>query len=61
MAEKSATSKLSSSTKKSNTPKPKFSKETYVKWYTDMLLIRRFEEKTGQLYIQQKFGGLCTG
>ena len=24
-----------------------------------MLLIRRFEEKTGQLYIQQKFGGFC--
>ena len=31
--------------------KPKFSKETYVKWYKDMLLIRKFEEKTGQLYI----------
>ncbi len=39
--------------------KPKFSKETYVKWYKDMLLIRRFEEKAGQLYIQQKFGGFC--
>tara|TARA_B100001287_G_C22684946_1_gene532755 strand:+ start:161 stop:1204 length:1044 start_codon:yes stop_codon:yes gene_type:complete len=39
--------------------KPKFSKETYVKWYRDMLLIRKFEEKTGQLYIQQKFGGFC--
>lgn len=38
---------------------PKFSKETYLKWYKDMLLIRRFEEKTGQLYIQQKFGGFC--
>ncbi|MEN9303668.1 MAG: hypothetical protein RL264_2097 [Bacteroidota bacterium] len=37
----------------------KFSKETYIKWYKDMLLIRRFEEKTGQLYIQQKFGGFC--
>jgi pyruvate dehydrogenase E1 component alpha subunit len=37
----------------------KFSKETYVKWYKDMLLIRKFEEKTGQLYIQQKFGGFC--
>ena len=36
-----------------------FTKETYVKWYTDMLLIRKFEEKTGQLYIQQKFGGFC--
>ena len=39
--------------------KPKFSKETYVKWYKDMLLIRKFEDKTGQLYIQQKFGGFC--
>ncbi len=39
--------------------KPKFSKETYVKWYKDMLLIRKFEEKAGQLYIQQKFGGFC--
>ncbi len=47
-------------TKKSATAgKPKFSKETYIKWYKDMLLIRKFEEKTGQLYIQQKFGGFC--
>ena len=38
---------------------PKFSKETYIKWYKDMLLMRRFEEKAGQLYIQQKFGGFC--
>ena len=38
---------------------PKFSKETYMNWYKDMLLIRKFEEKTGQLYIQQKFGGFC--
>jgi len=36
-----------------------FPKETYIKWYKDMLLIRKFEEKTGQLYIQQKFGGFC--
>jgi pyruvate dehydrogenase E1 component alpha subunit len=45
--------------KKSPASKPKFSKETYIKWYKDMLLIRKFEEKTGQLYIQQKFGGFC--
>ena len=38
---------------------PKFSKETYMNWYKDMLLIRKFEEKTGKLYIQQKFGGFC--
>lgn len=47
-------------TRKSTASKaPKFSKETYLKWYKDMLLIRKFEEKTGQLYIQQKFGGFC--
>lgn len=37
----------------------KFGKDTYVKWYKDMLLMRKFEEKAGQLYIQQKFGGFC--
>ena len=35
----------------------KFSKETYLKWYESMLLMRKFEEKTGQLYIQQKILG----
>jgi len=54
------TNKPVKETKKSKSAsKPKFSKETYVKWYKDMLLIRKFEEKTGQLYIQQKFGGFC--
>jgi pyruvate dehydrogenase E1 component alpha subunit len=36
-----------------------FTKEQYLKWYEDMLLMRKIEEKTGQLYIQQKFGGFC--
>lgn len=36
-----------------------FSKETYIKWHREMLLMRKFEEKCGQLYIQQKFGGFC--
>jgi len=36
-----------------------FPKETYLRWWKDMLLIRKFEEKVGQLYIQQKFGGFC--
>lgn len=36
-----------------------YNKETYVRWYRDMLLMRKFEEKCGQLYIQQKFGGFC--
>ncbi len=37
----------------------KFSKETYIKWFESMLLMRKFEEKTGQLYIQQKIRGFC--
>jgi pyruvate dehydrogenase E1 component alpha subunit len=51
--------KAAAVSKKESPEKTKFSKETYVKWYKDMLLIRKFEEKTGQLYIQQKFGGFC--
>ncbi|MBA3901408.1 MAG: pyruvate dehydrogenase (acetyl-transferring) E1 component subunit alpha, partial [Bacteroidetes bacterium] len=30
-----------------------------LKWYESMLLMRRFEEKAGQLYTQQKFKGFC--
>lgn len=52
--------KPTATTKKSKVDSTsKFSKETYIKWWKDMLLIRKFEEKTGQLYIQQKFGGFC--
>ena len=40
-------------------PKSKYGKDTYIRWYRDMLLMRKFEEKCGQLYIQQKFGGFC--
>ena len=39
--------------------KSKFTKKTYLKWYESMLLMRRFEEKAGQLYIQQKIRGFC--
>jgi pyruvate dehydrogenase E1 component alpha subunit len=34
-------------------------KDTYLKWYEWMLLMRRFEEKSGQLYGQQKIRGFC--
>ena len=37
----------------------KFSKETYLYWYELMLLLRKFEEKTGQLYGMQKIRGFC--
>jgi len=39
--------------------KPKFSKEMYLTWFEQMLLMRRFEEKAGQLYGQQKIKGFC--
>jgi pyruvate dehydrogenase E1 component alpha subunit len=39
--------------------KLKFDKKTYMYWYESMLLMRKFEEKCGQLYTQQKFGGFC--
>ena len=59
MAVKEGNNPTKSTRKSAAKLKPKFSKETYIKWYTDMLLIRKFEEKAGQLYIQQKFGGFC--
>lgn len=34
-------------------------KDTYLHWYESMLLMRKFEEKTGQLYGQQKIRGFC--
>ena len=35
------------------------SEAVYRRWYKEMYLMRKFEEKCGQLYIQQKFGGFC--
>lgn len=43
-------------TRNSNT---RFSKDTYLYWYELMLLLRRFEEKAGQLYGMQKIRGFC--
>jgi len=34
-------------------------KDTYTRWFREMYLMRKFEERCGQLYIQQKFGGFC--
>ena len=44
---------------KKSSNKPAYSKAQYMKWYKDMLLMRRFEETCGNLYLQQKFGGFC--
>lgn len=53
---KAAKGKASSPSAKTTS---RFTKSTYVRWYRSMLLMRKFEEKTGMLYIQQKFGGFC--
>lgn len=45
--------------KKEAAPKLQHSKERYMFWYENMLLQRRFEEKAGQLYGQQKIRGFC--
>jgi pyruvate dehydrogenase E1 component alpha subunit len=36
-----------------------FTKEQYLSWYHTMMLVRRFEEKSAQLYGQQKIRGFC--
>lgn len=59
MAGKSTKKPKKTTHKSASAKKQKFSKEMYIKWYKDMLLMRKFEEKAGQLYIQQKYGGFC--
>src|SRR4051794_36678420 len=49
-------------TRGSDTPKPAsndFSKDQDLQAYRDMLLIRRFEEKAGQMYGMGLIGGFC--
>jgi len=45
--------------KPSKSVKTEFSGEQYLTWYEGMLLMRRFEERCGQLYGQQKIKGFC--
>lgn len=52
-----ASVKEKTSVKKSS--KGKYSKEMYMTWYERMHLMRKFEEKAGQLYGQQKIRGFC--
>ena len=47
-------------TNTARTPKPaEFTKEEELAFYREMLLIRRFEEKAGQLYGMGFIGGFC--
>ena len=59
MATKTKKPAAKKSPAKKSSAKKGMGKDVYLKWYKDMLLARKFEEKTGQLYIQQKFGGFC--
>ena len=45
--------------KKTTNKSSEFSKEQYMEWFRSMQLMRRFEEKAGQLYGQQKIRGFC--
>ncbi|MCF2499806.1 pyruvate dehydrogenase (acetyl-transferring) E1 component subunit alpha [Dyadobacter chenhuakuii] len=45
--------------KKSDPKSLQHPKEQYMFWFENMLLQRRFEEKAGQLYGQQKIRGFC--
>ncbi|AHM61796.1 pyruvate dehydrogenase E1 component subunit alpha [Flammeovirgaceae bacterium 311] len=53
------TKKASSKKTENNAAEGSFSKETYLTWFESMLLMRKFEEKAGQLYGQQKIRGFC--
>jgi pyruvate dehydrogenase E1 component alpha subunit len=46
-------------TKEKPAPEAVYSKELLLKWYEQMMLVRRFEEQASQLYMQQKFRGFC--
>jgi len=50
-----ANTKTKSTAEKANV----YDKEQVLHWYEQMLLIRKFEEKASQLYMQQKFRGFC--
>lgn len=56
MAEEKVKSKKSGS---KSAPQTKVTKEMYIEWYKLMLLLRRFEEKAGQMYGMQKIRGFC--
>ncbi|MEQ8519771.1 MAG: pyruvate dehydrogenase (acetyl-transferring) E1 component subunit alpha [Cytophagales bacterium] len=56
---KTSTKKSSSTSSKKSSAKKGFSKETQLFWYERMQLIRVFEQKSGQLYGQQKIRGFC--
>ncbi len=60
--EKAPASSSESTQQNGKAPEPvktEFSKDQYMYWYESMQLQRKFEEKAGQLYGQQKIRGFC--
>ena len=45
--------------KEKETQEAPYSREQYMEWFKSMSLIRRFEEKAGQMYGKQKIKGFC--
>lgn len=59
-AARKSSAKVKKTASKNGVYKPaKFGKADYLKWYELMLRLRRFEEKAGMLYGQQKIRGFC--
>src|ERR1700735_1535405 len=54
---KPAASKAAAGASRKAAPGP--AKEQMLTWYRDMLMIRRFEERAGQLYGMGLIGGFC--
>jgi len=54
-----AAKKKPTSRTRKTTSKAEISNNQLIKFYSDMLLIRRFEEKAGQLYGMGLIGGFC--
>lgn len=50
---------METTTTKSKKTKLKYNREMYLSWYESMQLMRRFEERAGQLYGMQKIKGFC--
>jgi len=59
LASKKKSPNTTKAAKKGSNTNPKPSKEDLIKLYRDMLMIRRFEEKAGQLYGMGLIGGFC--
>ena len=56
---RTATARTQKVKTKSPVKKPQESRQELLGFYKDMLLIRRFEEKAGQLYGQGQIAGFC--